>query len=515
MKLKSYILALVCLLIYTSTFAAVVAIPRGDGTTVTKGDQWDAVDANFGDLAGKVIVSGAAIGTDIVFTLEDASTVTVDASTLFDNTDAQTITALSLNPTTHVLTVTISGGNTATVDLSGLIGAGSTPETTAYGPTWEDNAAAASKGSLFTKLEAMSLAAGAAISGTPASPEIATFSDATHITGITYAALATAMGMPVAGTDFYTKTAADTAFQGKNDYLTDIAGLTPVANNLLGWNDAGTALENKSTLTLQFGASVEFEGATADAYEATVSVVDPVVDVAWTLPYSNYAATTDPGVTNDLGEGYSAGSIWVNTSTPAIFQAVSVANGAADWNQLDASGGAETNSLETIATGIATTEIPIGTAADTVVYAPLSGDVAMSNAGVVTIGSEKIDEGMMAAGSVALDSNTITGVLPDANIATTLTRTIASGTSVMGTTSIADGACATVETETATGTATTDVIDWGFNGTPAAVTGYNPSGDLVYIIAYPTANNVNFLVCNKSGSAITPGAVTLNWKVTR
>ena len=49
------------------------------------------------------------------------------------------------------------------------------------------------------------------------------------------------------------------------------------------------------------------------------------------------------------------------------------------------SGGAEVNNLETIATGIATTEIPIGTAADTIVYAALSGQATMTNAGVVTV----------------------------------------------------------------------------------------------------------------------------------
>jgi len=48
-------------------------------------------------------------------------------------------------------------------------------------------------------------------------------------------------------------------------------------------------------------------------------------------------------------------------------------------------GGAETNSLETICTGILTTEIPIGTAADTVVYAALSGEATMANNGAITL----------------------------------------------------------------------------------------------------------------------------------
>ncbi|EFK96377.1 hypothetical protein LDC_1597, partial [sediment metagenome] len=67
------------------------------------------------------------------------------------------------------------------------------------------------------------------------------------------------------------------------------------------------------------------------------------------------------------------------------------------------------------------------------------------------------------------------------------------------------------------GVAATDVVDWGFNQSPLGVTGYNAastSGCLV-ITAYPTANNVNFLVSNPTASSITPGALTLNWKVVR
>lgn len=58
-------------------------------------------------------------------------------------------------------------------------------------------------------------------------------------------------------------------------------------------------------------------------------------------------------------------------------------------------GAAEVNNLETITTGIATTEIPIGTAVDTAVYAALSGDVTMDNAGVVTISANSIDDSML------------------------------------------------------------------------------------------------------------------------
>lgn len=100
--------------------------------------------------------------------------------------------------------------------------------------------------------------------------------------------------------------------------------------------------------------------------------------------------------------------------------------------------------------------------------------------------------------------------------AATLTQTIASGASALGTAAIASAACATVVTATATGTATTDVVSASFNGDPTAVTGYIPStSGMLTIFVYPTANAANFKVCNNTASSITPGAVTVNWRVTR
>jgi hypothetical protein len=97
-----------------------------------------------------------------------------------------------------------------------------------------------------------------------------------------------------------------------------------------------------------------------------------------------------------------------------------------------------------------------------------------------------------------------------------LTITIASGTATLGTSAISSATCATAVTVSATGVATTDTITTGFNGDPTAVTGYIPStSGMLAIIAYPTANNVNFKVCNNTASSITPGAITLNWRVVR
>jgi hypothetical protein len=100
-------------------------------------------------------------------------------------------------------------------------------------------------------------------------------------------------------------------------------------------------------------------------------------------------------------------------------------------------------------------------------------------------------------------------------VTTALTR-IFTGTATLGTSSINSGACATVVTVGATGTLTTDIISFTPNADITAVTGYAPvtAGGLA-IYPYPTADNANFKVCNPTSSSITPGAVTLNFMVTR
>ena len=111
-------------------------------------------------------------------------------------------------------------------------------------------------------------------------------------------------------------------------------------------------------------------------------------------------------------------------------------------------------------------------------------------------------------------STTKTFTFPNAS--STVSYTVASGTSALGTSAISSATCATVVTTSATGTATTDVITAGFNGDPTGVTGYVPlTSGMLTIIAYPTADNVNFKVCNNTSASITPGAITLNWRVAR
>jgi hypothetical protein len=151
----------------------------------------------------------------------------------------------------------------------------------------------------------------------------------------------------------------------------------------------------------------------------------------------------------------------------------------------------------------------------TYVYSLANGDCTISGVGAVVC---------TKTSGVAFSALATT--VPGTGVATALgvalsgaggvTSTIAGGTAVLGTGAIASAACAAAVTVVATNVATTDVVTASFNSDPTAVTGYIPlTTGMLTIIGYPTAGNVNFKVCNNTSGSITPGAVTLNWRVTR
>jgi hypothetical protein len=62
------------------------------------------------------------------------------------------------------------------------------------------------------------------------------------------------------------------------------------------------------------------------------------------IEVSHHRATTDPGVGDDIGDGFDVGTIWVNTSANTTYVSVDSTSGAAIWNQIDGSGSGTTYS---------------------------------------------------------------------------------------------------------------------------------------------------------------------------
>lgn len=122
----------------------------------------------------------------------------------------------------------------------------------------------------------------------------------------------------------------------------------------------------------------------------------------------------------------------------------------------------------------------------------------------------------IASGVSGLGTGVATALAVNTGSAGAFGRLIATGAKALATSAISSGTCSSAQTDTATGTLTSDIIELTFSADPTSTTGYSASTNgMLSIIPYPTADTVNFKVCNNTGSSITPGAVTLNWKVYR
>jgi hypothetical protein len=87
---------------------------------------------------------------------------------------------------------------------------------------------------------------------------------------------------------------------------------------------------------------------------------------------------------------------------------------------------------------------------------------------------------------------------------------IASGTATMPTGALPANTSSAAVTVAGAGILATDAIEWAFNAAPG--TGYTEG---VFIAAYVTSGNVNFIQTNPTAVSRTPAAATLNWRVIR
>ena len=152
----------------------------------------------------------------------------------------------------------------------------------------------------------------------------------------------------------------------------------------------------------------------------------------------------------------------------------------------------------------------------------LQASAALGSLGTTTTLLHGNASGDPSFGAVSLTAD-VTGALPNANLANPSTTVngvtctlgssctvgIANITVAMPTGTIAGNTCTTPATATMTGLATTSTFTTAFATNPNAVTGWGASGGLL-LTAWPTANTLNWSVCNPTAGSITPGAITLN-----
>ncbi len=235
------------------------------------------------------------------------------------------------------------------------------------------------------------------------------------------------------------------------------------------------------------------------------------------IVYWNSTATPTCLVAGTSGQflktqGAGANPIWATPALPASDLSIA-ANNVVVGNK----NGAGQLAQELTATSVLDF---IGTTVGTVLNRGASVWAAVSQmvlGGSGTLGS--VTMGNATSGTVTIAP--VAGVLTigDTMSVPSLTKRfaaiIAEGSTALNTAAIASTTCNTT-TAAAPGAVVGDVIVPTFRGSTAAVTGYAPvtTGNLT-VRPYITGGTANFEVCNGTLSSITPGALTIDWKVPR
>lgn len=311
------------------------------------------------------------------------------------------------------------------------------------------------------------------------------------------------------------------------------------ANTYCGNNTGSTALPGwKSTSGIVSGAALTKADdtnitLTLGGTPTTALLQATSITAGWTgtLAAARLNSNVVQGVTNDTNV---TGSIAAQNLTLGWTGELSLTRGGLAASLTASNGGIfySTATAGAVLSGTATARLPLLSGASTApVWGAFTLPASVTSGGVPYFSSTSVMTSSAAlaanalvvgggAGAAPATVTTGTGIITALGVNTGTAGApailIANGTSALGTSAISSATCATVVTTAATGAATTDVILAGFNGDPTAVTGYAPlTSGMLTIIAYPSTNNVNFKVCNNTGASITPGAITLNWRIAR
>lgn len=123
------------------------------------------------------------------------------------------------------------------------------------------------------------------------------------------------------------------------------SNINAVAGALTNIGTVATNIASVNTVALNSTALTTVSGSISDVSTVATNIANvntvaanmtTITNAANNIPKANLVATTNPGVGNDNTQGYSVGSMWVNTSAGAIFIASSVATGAAVWGNVGA-----------------------------------------------------------------------------------------------------------------------------------------------------------------------------------
>jgi len=143
--------------------------------------------------------------------------------------------------------------------------------------------------------------------------------------------------------------------------------------------------------TAQAGLSAEIVVGATPGGELGGTWASPTVDATHSgsahhaHALNNLAATTDPAVTDDSGDGYAIGSRWINTSTDEEFVATDVTVGAAVWLSTTAAGAGSALTVADEGTPLATDATTLDFVGDGVVASGTGATKTITVPGVADI----------------------------------------------------------------------------------------------------------------------------------
>jgi hypothetical protein len=125
-------------------------------------------------------------------------------------------------------------------------------------------------------------------------------------------------------------------------------------------------------------------------------------------------------------------------------------------------------------------------------------------------GTPAIPNGTTATTQTTGDSST--KIATDAFVAAALPAVVADSSVLVGTAAIAANTCTSTSTVSMLGVTTATAFFFTPTADVSAITGWGPGGAQLFFDAWPSANTLNYKVCNNSGASITPGSST-TWNV--
>jgi hypothetical protein len=254
------------------------------------------------------------------------------------------------------------------------------------------------------------------------------------------------------------------AVKNNTTNINTVAGISANVTTVAGISGNVTTVAGISanvTTVAGISANVTTVATNATSVNTVATNIASVINAANNIPKASLNASVAPTVNNDNTQGYSAGSIWCDTTHNLAYLCTNAATGAAVWNSAFATSALSGLSDVTIS-GVANNDILMYSTGSSkwvnhtlATFAAPAGQLSGATLNATVLASSLTSTGTLTGGAtgagftVALGTSTITGILGSANGGTGNGFTKFSGATTSEKTYTLPNASATILTDNA------------------------------------------------------------------